>query len=230
VDDIGRHLLNAGYPLLNIQPPVEHKQITLDAKTFDRYVGIYQVAPKALMTMSRDGDRFYSQLTGQPKLEVLAESDRAFFLKAVDAQLTFEVDPKGAVTQVTLHQNGRDLVAKRLSEAEVEAQRAGAAKRFKEQTQSSGTEAALREMIRGIQLGEPKYEIMNAQIADTTRQQLPQLKSIIGGFGALETIKFTGVGPAGADIYEVKFEHGAIEWRIMLGPDGKIQAINLRPL
>jgi hypothetical protein len=38
------------------------------------------------------------------------------------------------------------------------------------------------------------------------------------------------VGPAGADIYEVQFEHGKMEFRIMLGPDGKTQTIALRPL
>ena len=46
-----------------------------------------------------------------------AETDRKFFYKVVDAQLTFDVDPQGAGTQVTLHQNGRDNIAKRLSEA-----------------------------------------------------------------------------------------------------------------
>jgi D-alanyl-D-alanine-carboxypeptidase/D-alanyl-D-alanine-endopeptidase len=226
VDDIGRHLLNPGYPLLKVPLPVERKEITLDPRTFDRYVGIYQVAPNVLLTMSRDGDRFYSQLTGQPKLEVLAESDRQFFLKAVDAQLTFDTDAQGAATQVTVHQNGREMVAKRLSEAELKkVQASETAKRFKTQTQSPGTEAALREMIQGLQLGQPKYEIMNADVAARTRQALPQLKAALDPFGALKTLKFTGVGQAGADIYEVKFEHGTVEWRIMLGPDSKIQII-----
>ena len=45
-----------------------------------------------------------------------AGSDRRFFYKVVNAELEFEVDSQGAVTQVTLHQNGRDHIAKRLSE------------------------------------------------------------------------------------------------------------------
>ena len=110
-DDIGRHLLNASYPLLKVEPPTEHKEITLDPKIFDRYVGSYQLAPNAVLTMSRDGEQFYTQLTGQPKIEVFAESERKFFLKVVDAQLTFDVAQanQGAATQVTLHQNGRDM-------------------------------------------------------------------------------------------------------------------------
>jgi hypothetical protein len=38
------------------------------------------------------------------------------------------------------------------------------------------------------------------------------------------------VGPGGADIYEVKFEHGSTEWRIMLESDGKIASVGFRRL
>jgi hypothetical protein len=41
MDDIGRHLLNASYPLLKVEAPTERKQITLDTKTFDRNLGQY---------------------------------------------------------------------------------------------------------------------------------------------------------------------------------------------
>ena len=46
--------------------------------------------------------------------------------------------------------------------------------------------------------------------------------------GALQSLSFTGVGPGGADIYQVKFEHGSLEYRIWLGPDGKVENANYR--
>jgi CubicO group peptidase (beta-lactamase class C family) len=232
-DDIGRHLLNASYPLQKAEAPTERKQITLDTKTFDRYVGQYELGPNAIMTMSRDGDRFYTQLTGQPKIEVFAESERKFFLMVVDAQLTFDVDAQGTATQVTLHQNGRDMVTKRMNDADIKRageESAAIAKRYKDQTQSPGTEAALRRNIEEIQRGEPNYDQMSPQLADITRQQLPQLKAAMAQLGALQSVTFTGVGPGGADIYQVKFEHGATEWRIMLGADGKAVSIGFRPM
>lgn len=232
-DDIGRHLLNASYPLLKAEPPAAHQQITLDPKIFDHYVGQYELAPNAILTMSRDGGRFYTQLTGQPTFEVFAESERKFFLKVVDAQLTFDVDAQGTATQVTLHQNGRDMVAKRMNQADIQRaaeESAAIAKRFKDQTQSPGTEAALRRNIDELERGEPDYAQMSPQLADVTRQQLPQLKAILAQLGALQSITFAGVGPGGADIYHVKFEHGATEWRIMLGADGKASSIGFRPI
>jgi D-alanyl-D-alanine-carboxypeptidase/D-alanyl-D-alanine-endopeptidase len=236
-DDIGRHLLNASYPLTKVDPPVEHKEITLDAKTLHRYVGTYQMDRYVLMSMSRVGERFYTELTGQPKFEVFPESERKFFLKVVDAQLTFDVDAEGAPTRVTLHQNGNDIVAKRLNEGEakaavdgIEAHKADVAKRFKEQKQTPGTEAAVRRSIGELQTGEAKYELMTDAFAAAARKSWPPLKAVMAQFGGLQSVKFTGVGPGGADIYEVQFEKAKTEWRIMLDEHGKTALLNFRPL
>ena len=234
-DDIGRYLLNPGFPLLKVERPVERKETSLDTKLFDRYVGHYQLNPSTLITMSREGNRFYTQLTGQEKIEVFAEAETKFFIKAVDAQLTFDVSPDGAPTQVTLHQNGANQIARRLSDAEgqraladITARAADVALRFKEQRQSAGTEAALRKSIEGLQRGQPDYDLMSPQAAAATREQLPKLKAAIDQFGALQSITFKGVGPAGADIYEARFERATTEWRISLGPDARIVGINFR--
>ena len=221
-DDIGRHILDASYPLDKAEPIKEHKEVTVDTKVFDNYVGTYQLAPNAMITFSREGDQMFTQLTGQPKFPVFPEGERKFFLKVVDAQLTFNVDAQGKATEVVLHQNGRDQAAKRVDEAQASAALAAIAKRFKDQTAMPGSEAALRGIIDGLRAGEPKYERMSPGFADVTRQQLPQLKGAIEQLGALESVTFKGVGPGGADIYSVKFEHGSTEWRIVLEPDGKI--------
>jgi len=148
----------------------------------------------------------------------------------VDAQLTFDVDPQGVATQTTLHQNGRDQVAKRIDEAEARRSADELAKRVKDQTAAPGTEAALKRSIEELRSGEPRYDLMSPQLADVTRQQLPQLKATMAQFGAVQAVTFKSVAPNGADVYEVKFEHGASEWSIILGPDGKIQGMRLRPL
>jgi hypothetical protein len=45
----------------------------------------------------------------------------------------------------------------------------------------------------------------------------------------VQSISFSGVGPGGADIYLIKFEGGAVEYRIWLTPDGKVDSANFRP-
>ena len=113
IDDIGLHVLDARFPVLQVQAPTTHTQITVDPALFDRYVGGYTVAPNFILTVTRDGDRLFMQATGQPRFELFAEGEKAYFLKAVDAQVTFETNGEGNATGLVLHQNGQSISAKR---------------------------------------------------------------------------------------------------------------------
>ena len=212
----------------------ERKEMTVDPAVLARYVGAYRMAAGGDMLITLEGGQLNSQLTGQGVVPLFPESETTFFPKVVNAQIEFPATgPQGKATQLTLHQNGRDMVATRLDDAEfkrIADTAAAVAKRFKDQTQTPGTEAALRRDIEELRLGEPKYELMSAALGNVTRQQLPQLKATITQLGAVQSVTFKGVGPAGADIYEVKFEHGSTEWRIMLESDGKVASVGFRPL
>ena len=83
----------------------------MDPKVFDALVGKYQLAPGIILAIQRDGDKLMTQLTGQPAFQIFPESETEYFLKVVDAQLSFVKGADGKVTQVILHQNGRDLPA-----------------------------------------------------------------------------------------------------------------------
>jgi len=45
---------------------------------------------------------------------IFAESETEFFLKVVDAQLSFSLEAAGQAKGLVLHQGGRDIPAKRL--------------------------------------------------------------------------------------------------------------------
>jgi hypothetical protein len=77
----------------------DRKEIKVPHETLANYAGSYELAAGIIITMSLDGDRFFTQLTGQPKFEVFAETEKDFFLKVVDAQLTFEMDGPGESDQ-----------------------------------------------------------------------------------------------------------------------------------
>jgi len=93
--------------------PSERKEITLSPDVLASYVGTYELAPNVDLKIMLEGDRLETQLTGQPKFPIFAETSTLFFLKVVDAQLEFGKDTSGKVTQVTLHQNGREIVCKK---------------------------------------------------------------------------------------------------------------------
>lgn len=60
----------------------------------------------------KDSGSLFRQATSQPKVEIFPESDKDYFLKVVDAQITFVTDARGRATELILHQEGADQHAK----------------------------------------------------------------------------------------------------------------------
>ena len=112
VDDIGRHLLDPGFPLLKTKLYTELEVV--EPKLLDLCVGRYQFGSGALLSITRAGNRLWSQRTGQEKIQLYAESDRDYFYKVVDAQITFETTGQQPAAALVLHQNGQDLRAPRV--------------------------------------------------------------------------------------------------------------------
>ena len=114
VDDLGFHLLDSRFKLA--PPPKQRTEVEVDPAVYADYVGQYQLAKNAVITVSQEQDRLFIQLTGQNRFEVFPESETRFFLRVVEAQITFERNDRGTVDHLILHQNGLDQRAIRLSE------------------------------------------------------------------------------------------------------------------
>ncbi|HRH43999.1 MAG TPA: serine hydrolase [Pyrinomonadaceae bacterium] len=95
--------------------PKERKEIAVDAKILDSYVGQYEVAPGLAFFIAKEGDKLTFLPPGQPKaVELFAESETDFFLKVVDAQITFVKNESGEVTGLKFQQMGRTTNAKKI--------------------------------------------------------------------------------------------------------------------
>lgn len=94
--------------------PADRAIVAVDPKILDGYVGRYELAPGFVLTVTREGAQMYAQATGQPRFEIYASAPGEFFLKVVDAQLTFRAIKGGKAEELVLHQNGRDMPGKRV--------------------------------------------------------------------------------------------------------------------
>jgi CubicO group peptidase (beta-lactamase class C family) len=101
----------------SIMDPAPFDLATFDPASFDVFVGRYEleIQPGFILTFRREGDRLLTQATGQPSFEITPTSDSTFALSVVGASVTFHRDEDGAVTGLTLHQNGHHA-ARRLPE------------------------------------------------------------------------------------------------------------------
>ena len=93
--------------------PAERTIAQVDPEVYEVYAGNYELVPGFILTVTREDNRLMVQATGQSKYEVFPESETKFFYKVVEAQISFEKDNSGYVSQLTLHQNGQDMVGKR---------------------------------------------------------------------------------------------------------------------
>ena len=108
-DDIGIHLLDPSRPLTpKPAPPKQRTAIEVRAEVLNTYVGTYQLAPSFAIEVTLKDGALFGRPTDQPAFRLWPESETDFFLKEVDAQITFERDAQGRVTALVLHQNGQD--------------------------------------------------------------------------------------------------------------------------
>jgi len=106
VDDIAFHLLDETFPLQ--QPAAQRVEVAVDSMVLARYVGEYELTPAFHIAVTREGTNLFLQATAQPRFRIYAESDSTFFLKVVDAQVTFRPDA------MVLHQNGQNIPGRKI--------------------------------------------------------------------------------------------------------------------
>src|ERR1700689_5194751 len=73
----------------------DRKEITVSSSILSKYVGTYQMAPGVNMMITLVGDQLTSQMSGQGKIPLFAESETMFFPKVVNAEIEFGTDDKG---------------------------------------------------------------------------------------------------------------------------------------
>ena len=186
-----------------------------EATDLSRYVGDYEFSPVSVFQIRlRNG-----QLTASG-VSLTRVSGQVFRYENIDASVRFATDATGRVIGLVLKQNGVATTAPRIGAERVRAIDAVIREHVRAQAPTPGSEAALRQLLAGIESGKPDYAELSPQLAGGTRAILPDLQATMKPWGPLRAVEFRGVGSDGWDQYLVRFERGAAWWRIALDPYG----------
>jgi hypothetical protein len=98
---------------MKVAPPKKRTEVKVDPKVLEEYTGVFAITPQFALTITAEDGKLMVQATGQSKLALFPESKTKFFLRVVDAQISFVPDKNGKVNELILHQNGIDQKAKR---------------------------------------------------------------------------------------------------------------------
>lgn len=106
----GKALVN---PRTGDAPPAR-QAVKIANASFDTRAGRYELFPGFVLELTRDGDRYFAQATGQPKLEIFPMSETVFFSEQVDAEVSFEQLPGREGQTLVLKQGGRNTPGRKL--------------------------------------------------------------------------------------------------------------------
>ncbi len=96
-------------PRLKDEPPAE-----VDPAVYDAYVGEYDYGIGGILTVMKEDNRLFAQMTGQPKFEIFPKSETEFFWKIVNAQVEFVKNDEGKVIKAIHHQDGMEIEASKI--------------------------------------------------------------------------------------------------------------------
>jgi CubicO group peptidase (beta-lactamase class C family) len=94
--------------------PQERKEIAVDAKILEKYVGEYQLLPNVVFRITLDNGKLFGEVATQQKIMLAAESETRFFSRDVSVTITFNSDAQGKVTGMTFNQGGANLSAPKI--------------------------------------------------------------------------------------------------------------------
>lgn len=93
----------------------ERKEVPADPRVLAHYVGRYLIRPEAVMEITQDGDHLFAQVGKGTKMPIFMESEKNFFARLVDSQLTFVAEGDSPANAIVVHQGGRDMTAPRVN-------------------------------------------------------------------------------------------------------------------
>jgi DNA-binding transcriptional MerR regulator len=206
--------------------------VSVDLTVLDSYAGFYRRGDFGVTTIWRDGQKLFTDapIPGSVGAVALHPTSETEFYPTHGAgyfQYTFLHDPQGAVSGVLMRVQGVEFASARIDAATAEQLKAKLSERMQRQKPLAGGEAALRRLVEGIQAGNPHYEGMSSQLAQTVKIQLPLLQPLAEYLGVIRSIEFRGVESGGSDQYDVHCERGTSRWRILLSANDKIASANL---
>ena len=109
-NDLAAIVFGAAYEI-----PKERKEIAVDQKVLEKYVGQYELdAPKIVISFTLENGKLVGQVGGQGKFSLSAESETDFLAKDVNLQITFTRDAQGQTTGLTFKQGGTLIPAQKI--------------------------------------------------------------------------------------------------------------------
>jgi CubicO group peptidase (beta-lactamase class C family) len=200
------------------------------AGDIERYAGWYVAGPGLVVHIEAKDGHLLAHNVDQTETAYAPEGDGKFFASASDTHVVFQTSPDGQVMGALVSQGSQPPVpARRFTKTF--ADRLAMIAAGEAHGAAPGAEEVLRRFIGEIQRGQPDYSRMSPQLANAVRQTLDNARTtVLLPLGDLKTVTYQSTLPDGRDLFTTQFDKGALEWRIGVGDNGRVEVLQFGPL
>jgi DNA-binding transcriptional MerR regulator len=203
--------------------------IAADPETMKSCCGHFLFEGGMLINVFLQEDKMFTQIPGQPALQLFPEGTDAYFQPEVHAQITFERDAAGAVAMLMLHQNGFEQQLRRITQKEAD-QAFEKLKSRMDGGQPHPESRRLVEVMLDSQIqGKPCLDLMIPELAALVIEQNEGITRELVALGRRISLTFLTVTPEGWDAYRATFENGELDVSMHIDASGKISGQWLEP-
>lgn len=96
------------------KPISEKESVQLDLKILNKYIGVYELQPSFQIETEVQNGRLFAKASGQPLVELFAESETSFFIKEIGGQIVFNLANNGTVKSLSFSQGGAKMEGKKI--------------------------------------------------------------------------------------------------------------------
>ncbi len=191
--------------------------------------GHFQFEGGMLIKVFLQDDKLMAQIPGQLALQLFPEGPDAYFYTEVHAQITFERDAAGIVASLTLHQNGFEQNAQRVTEQDADQAIAKLKARMDEAQPHPESQRLVEVMLDSQIQGRPCLDLMIPELAAIVIEQNEGVTRELVALGQRIGLTFLTVTPEGWDAYRATFEKGELDVSMHIDANGKISGQWLEP-
>jgi CubicO group peptidase (beta-lactamase class C family) len=210
--------------------PAMHTVIHVGPERSESLTGSYQLKEDSFVTISREGERLFAQISGQKRREIFAESEREWFAKSGDTVIEFESGETARARKLMLRQGDRTRAASRLDDSAAKAvaeEFLATNQRIHDQVPLANSQATLLQLLSDLSVRRPRYQSMTADFASLMHEQVGQLEILLSKLGTVQSVKFESVMPNGVDEYEVTFANGKARFGMSLNAGGSMSGLGI---
>lgn len=92
----------------------EREFITLPQEILIKYAGVYELQPSFQIKVEVQNGYLFALASGQPPVQLHAETRNIFFIKEIAAQIVFNLNADGSVTDLTFSQAGNTMKGRKI--------------------------------------------------------------------------------------------------------------------